>query len=59
MYLFLYVASTEFIKNSDLMWKQSVWSSAIAAHLAANHLKEGGLLALPGAQPCLSGTPGM
>jgi len=49
----------DWVKNADLMWKQSVWSSAIAGSLAARHLADGGLLVLPGAQPCLGGTPGM
>lgn len=52
-------SSEDFIKNSDLMWKQSVWSSTISARLASKHLKEGGCLVLPGAQPALGGTPGM
>jgi len=52
-------SSEDFIKNSDLMWKQSVWSSTISAKLASKHLKEGGCLVLPGAQPALGGTPGM
>ncbi|ELU03878.1 hypothetical protein CAPTEDRAFT_165948 [Capitella teleta] len=52
-------ASKDLVKNSDLMWKQSVWSSVIAAHVAANHLKEGGALVLTGAQPALEGTAGM
>jgi len=47
------------VKNADLMWKQSVWSSAIAASLASKYLADGGLVVLPGAQPCLTGTPGM
>merc|ERR1711993_203152 len=51
--------SEDFIKNSDLMWKQSVWSSTISVRLASKHLKEGGCLVLPGAQPALGGTPGM
>ncbi|KAG7314012.1 hypothetical protein KOW79_022508 [Hemibagrus wyckioides] len=46
-------------KNSDLMWKQSVWTSTISSHLATKHLKEGGLLALPGAKAALGPTPGM
>ncbi|XP_018591237.1 dihydropteridine reductase-like [Scleropages formosus] len=46
-------------KNSDLMWKQSVWTSTISSHLAAKHLKEGGLLTLAGAKAALEGTPGM
>jgi len=51
--------SPDFIKNADLMWKQSVWSSAISSALAAKHLKAGGCLVLPGAQPALNGTAGM
>jgi dihydropteridine reductase len=43
-------ADTDWLKNADLMWKQSVWSSGIAASLAASHLADGGLLVLPGAQ---------
>ena len=49
----------DYVKNCDMMWKQSVWSSSIAASLAARHLKEGGLLTLPGAMPALKGTPGI
>ncbi|KAK3523189.1 hypothetical protein QTP86_021750, partial [Hemibagrus guttatus] len=41
------------------MWKQSVWTSTISSHLATKHLKEGGLLALPGAKVALGPTPGM
>lgn len=52
-------AKKDLAKNSDLMWKQSVWSSAISATVGANHLKDGGLLALTGANPALAGTPGM
>jgi len=52
-------AHKDFIKNCDLMYKQSVWSSTIAANLAAKHLTEDGLLTLTGAQGALQGTPGM
>lgn len=53
-------ASKDLAKNSDMMWKQSVWSSSIAATIAANHLKEGGFLSLTGAKAALDGaTPGM
>ena len=52
-------AASDWVKNADLMWKQSVWSSSISASIAARHLKEGGLLVLPGAKPCIGGTPGM
>ena len=51
-------ASKALVKNADLMWKQSVWSSVIASHLASNHLKENGLLVLTGAHPALQGTAG-
>ncbi|XP_050682701.1 dihydropteridine reductase [Leptidea sinapis] len=52
-------AAKELCKQSDLMWRQSVWSSSIAATLAAKYLAEGGLLALTGAKAALEGTPGM
>ncbi|CAL8330234.1 unnamed protein product, partial [Gadus morhua 'NCC'] len=52
-------SSKDLVKNSDLMWKQSVWTSTISSQLAALHLKTGGLLALTGAKACLTGTPGM
>ena len=52
-------ASKDFIKNADLMWKQSIWSSTISAKIANIHLKSGGILVLPGAHPALEGTPGM
>merc|ERR1712080_522696 len=41
-------ASKDFVKNADLMWRQSVWSSSIAATIAAHHLREGGVVVLPG-----------
>lgn len=49
----------DFVKNCDLTWKQSVWTSTIAARLASLHLKPDGLLVLPGADPALGATPGM
>lgn len=52
-------ASADLVKNSDLMWKQSVWTSVITARLAALHLKEGGLVTMTGAKAALEGTPGM
>ncbi len=51
--------SPDMVKNSDLMWRQSVWSSAISASLAAKFLKPGGCIVLPGACPALGGTSGM
>ncbi|CAD5116579.1 DgyrCDS5458 [Dimorphilus gyrociliatus] len=52
-------ASKDLVKNSDLMWKQSVWTSIIAAGLASNYLKVGGMLTLTGAKAALESTPGM
>lgn len=52
-------AASDCISNSELMWKQSVWTSLIATKLASQHLKEGGLVALTGAKAALEGTPGM
>lgn len=52
-------ASDELLRNTDLMFKQSVWTSVIAAKLAASFLKPNGLLCLTGAVPSLGGTPGM
>ncbi|XP_066960905.1 dihydropteridine reductase isoform X1 [Macrobrachium rosenbergii] len=49
----------DFLKNCELMWSQSVWSSTITAQAAAKFLKEGGFVSLPGAQPAMKGTPGM
>ncbi|GAB5592888.1 hypothetical protein Unana1_07788 [Umbelopsis nana] len=51
--------SADFIKNSDLMVKQSVNSSLIAANVAAHHLADNGLLTLTGALAAQEGTPGM
>lgn len=51
-------ANKDFIKNCDLMWNQSVWSSCIASNIASQHLKEGGFLSLTGAKAALEGTPG-
>lgn len=52
-------ASKNLVKNADLMWKQSVWTSTIAAHLASKFLNSGGILTLPGAAAATDGTPGM
>ncbi|CAF0865053.1 unnamed protein product, partial [Didymodactylos carnosus] len=49
----------DFIQNSALMWKQTMWSSLIVASLASKYLKEDGLLTLPGAAAALEPTPGM
>lgn len=52
-------ASEDYIKNCDMMWKQSMWSSTIAGSLAAKFLKPNGLLTLTGASPATDATPGM
>lgn len=52
-------ASKDLAKNSDLMWKQSVWTSSISATVGAQFLKAGGFLALTGANAALEGSPGM
>lgn len=52
-------ATKELAKNSDLMWKQSVWSSSISAAVSAKYLKDGGFLSLTGAKAALDSTPGM
>ena len=52
-------ASKDFIKNSEAMWRSSVWPASISASLAASHLRPGGLIVLPGAAPATSGTPNM
>lgn len=52
-------AQSDLAKSSDLMWRQSVWSSIISASIAAKFLKNGGLLTLTGANAALQETPGM
>lgn len=52
-------ASKDLAKNAELMWKQSVWSSAISATISSHFLKSGGVLTLTGADAALDGTPGM
>lgn len=52
-------AKEDLAKNADLMWKQSVWTSAISATVGAKYLKDGGFLALTGAKAALEGTGGM
>ncbi|XP_034545629.1 quinoid dihydropteridine reductase a [Notolabrus celidotus] len=52
-------SSKDLFKNTDMMWKQSVWTSTISSRLAALHLKPGGLLTLAGAKAAQSGTGGM
>lgn len=52
-------ASKDFIKNSQAMWRSSVWPASISASLATSHLRPGGLIVLTGAAPATSGTPTM
>jgi len=52
-------ASKDLVKNSVMMWKQSVCSSVITASVASQFLKEGGVVAFTGAQAALEPTPGM
>jgi len=52
-------ASADFIESCDRMWRQRVWTSAVAAQLATKYLKSDGLLQLTGAKAALEGTPGM
>lgn len=52
-------AAKDLSKQADLMWRQSVWSSTIAATVASKYLSPGGLVALTGAKAALEGTPGM
>lgn len=52
-------ASKDLSKQAELMWRQSVWSSTIAATVASKYLTSGGLLALTGAKAALEATPGM
>lgn len=52
-------AAKDLSKQTDLMWRQSVWSSTISATIASKYLSPGGLLALTGAKAALEATPGM
>nr|CAG4708566.1 unnamed protein product [Naegleria fowleri] len=47
----------QLLSQVDAMWKVSVQSSVLSALCASAHLKEGGLLVLPGAAGALSPTP--
>ena len=53
------ISLIDFLKNSDLMLKQSVYSSLISASLASKFLKDNGLLTLAGAAAALEPTPGL
>lgn len=51
--------NTDCVKSTEMMVKQSLWSSVIAAKLASDFLMEGGFLGLTGAKAALDPTPGM
>ncbi|XP_053212762.1 dihydropteridine reductase-like [Panonychus citri] len=52
-------SAKDFVSNTELMIKQSIWTSCIAARLSSLFLNEGGLLVLTGAKAGLEATPGM
>jgi dihydropteridine reductase len=52
-------ADPGFLKSAQLMWRQTVESSTIAAYLGAHYLTSNGFLALTGAKAALQGTGGM
>ncbi len=52
-------ASEDLVQVTELMFKQSVWTSVVSAQVAAHHLAPGGTLVLTGALAALQGTPGM
>ncbi|KAJ8717401.1 hypothetical protein PYW08_005800 [Mythimna loreyi] len=52
-------AANSLSKKADLMWRQSVWSSCIAATIACKFMAPKGVLALTGAQIAVNGTPSM
>lgn len=51
------ILSKEFLSDSEVMWKKNVWSSLIAASVASNHLKDGGIIVFTGSKAALEGTP--
>lgn len=51
--------SVDFVKNTDLLLKQSIWTSVVASSIASKYLKPGGILVLTGAKAALDPTPGM
>ena len=48
-------ASKDFVKNSEAMWKSSVWPASISSKISTLHLKAGGVVVLPGAAAAVSG----
>ena len=54
-----YQLRADLAATTELMFKQSVWTSVVSAQLAAHHLAPGGTLVLTGALAAREGTPGM
>ncbi|KAJ1980623.1 hypothetical protein H4R35_001054 [Dimargaris xerosporica] len=52
-------SATSLFDSTLLMWKQSVQTSVIAAHIATKYLRDGGMLSLTGALVAQQGTPTM
>ena len=52
-------ARADLVLNTELMLKQSVWTSVLSAQLAAHHLAPGGTIVLTGALAAREGTPSM
>ena len=50
-------ASPRLLANADLLWRQSMGSSLLAASVAARFFQAGGLLILPGALSALNSAP--
>ncbi|KAL3312467.1 hypothetical protein Ciccas_008940 [Cichlidogyrus casuarinus] len=53
------VASADFVQSIELVTKQSIFTSVIAAQVAAKHGAAGALLVLTGADAALKATPSM
>eukprot|EP00818_Percolomonas_sp_WS_P005953 CAMPEP_0117436732 /NCGR_PEP_ID=MMETSP0759-20121206/1159_1 /TAXON_ID=63605 /ORGANISM="Percolomonas cosmopolitus, Strain WS" /LENGTH=208 /DNA_ID=CAMNT_0005228341 /DNA_START=278 /DNA_END=905 /DNA_ORIENTATION=- len=51
--------SDDLIDMTDAMWRASLQTSMLSAQIAAKHMKQGGLLVLPGAYGAINPTPGM
>lgn len=53
------LTSDSLIDDTELMWQSSVQPSVFSAQIASRHMREGGLLVLPGAAGATQPTPGM
>uniref|UniRef100_A0A6A7GBS9 Dihydropteridine reductase n=1 Tax=Hirondellea gigas TaxID=1518452 RepID=A0A6A7GBS9_9CRUS len=53
------ISDAEIFQQCESMWKQNMTSSIAASSLAANYLRESGLLILTGAEAALGPTPDM